>query len=276
MTAASCSAGTVTWVFRLLVLWDVDYTLVDSGGVGRELYQRAFSDMFGRPMPQPGSMAGRTDRAIMAEVLSLAGEAEQAGLIEAFHEVIAAGAAGLADMVRQRSRALPGAAAALAALAEVGTVDGRAPTQTAPGLGRARPAVVQSLLTGNIRALAEVKLAPFGLTRHLDLDAGAYGDAHENRAKLVPLAWEAAGRAYGQRFGGSSTVLVGDTPFDVGAALATGARAVGVATGPFTTKELAAAGAHAVLPDLADTDRVLAAILGAYTARGPAAGLEVG
>jgi phosphoglycolate phosphatase len=273
VTAANWSAGTVTCVFRLLVLWDVDYTLVDSGGVGRELYQRAFSDMFGRPMPQPGSMAGRTDRAIMAEVLSLAGEAEQAGLIEAFHEVIAAGAAGLADMVRQRSRALPGAAAALAALAEVETVDGRAPAGL--GDGRTRPAVVQSLLTGNIRALAEVKLAPFGLTRHLDLDAGAYGDAHENRAKLVPLAWEAAGRAYGQRFGGSSTVLVGDTPFDVAAALATGARAVGVATGPFTTKELAAAGAHAVLPDLADTDRVLAAILGAYTA-GPAAGLEVG
>jgi phosphoglycolate phosphatase len=274
----SWPAGTVTSVFRLLVLWDVDYTLVDSGGVGRELYQRAFSDMFARPMPQPGSMAGRTDRAIMAEVLSLAGQAEQAGLIEAFHELIAAGAPGLADLVRQRSRVLPGAAAALAALAEVGTngqggrapagLDGRAPVgldgRAPAGLdgGRARPAVVQSLLTGNIRSLAEVKLAPFGLTRHLDLDAGAYGDAHEDRAKLVPLAWEAAGRAYGQRFGGSSTVLVGDTPFDVAAALAAGARAVGVATGPFTAEELAAAGAHAVLPDLADTDRVLAAILG--------------
>jgi phosphoglycolate phosphatase len=238
-------------VFGLLVLWDVDYTLVDSAGVGRELYEQAFSEMFGRPMPQPGSMAGRTDRAIMAEVLSLAGEAEQAGLIEAFHAVIAAGAPGLADLVRQRSRVLPGAAAALAALAALAD-------------GRARPAVVQSLLTGNIRALAEVKLAPLGLTRHLDLDAGAYGDAHENRAELVPLAWQAAGRAYGHRFGGGSTVLVGDTPFDVAAALAAGARAVGVATGPFTTEDLAAAGADAVLPDLADTDRVLAAILGPH------------
>jgi len=241
-------------VFGLLVLWDVDYTLVDSGGVGRELYEQAFSDMFGRPMPQPGSMAGRTDRSIMAEVLSLAGEAGQAGRIEAFHAVIAAGAPGLADLVRQRSRVLPGAAAALAALAA------DAPTDD----GQPRPAIVQSLLTGNIRALAEVKLAPFGLTRHLDLDAGAYGDAHENRAELVPLAWRAAGRAYGHRFGGGSTVLVGDTPFDVAAALAAGARAVGVATGPFTTEDLAAAGAHAVLPDLADTDRALAAILGPH------------
>ncbi len=292
-------------MFRLLVLWDVDYTLVDSGGVGRELYQEAFSEMFGRAMPQPGSMAGRTDRAIMTEVLTLAGEAESAGMIEAFHGVIAAGAPGLADLVRQRSRVLPGAAAALAALAEVGTVDGSdglggrgqaglgplgsgaqagldADGQPALGGGeqthptrevlappsasdgRAAPAIVQSLLTGNIRALAEVKLGPLGLTTHLDLDAGAYGDAHENRAELVPLAWQAAARAYGHRFGGSSTVLVGDTPFDVAAALAAGARAVGVATGPFTAEELAASGAHAVLPDLADTDRVVAAVLGPH------------
>ena len=57
-------------------------------------------------------------------------------------------------------------------------------------------------------------------------------------------------------------MLVGDTPLDVAAALATGARAVGVATGQFTAADLAASGAHAVLPDLADTARVVAAILG--------------
>jgi phosphoglycolate phosphatase len=57
-------------------------------------------------------------------------------------------------------------------------------------------------------------------------------------------------------------VIVGDTPLDVAAALATGARAVGVATGGFSGPELAASGAHAVLPDLSATDQVLAAILG--------------
>jgi phosphoglycolate phosphatase-like HAD superfamily hydrolase len=57
-------------------------------------------------------------------------------------------------------------------------------------------------------------------------------------------------------------VIIGDTPFDVAAALACGARAVGVATGQSPAAELAAAGAHAVLPDLADTPRVIAAILG--------------
>jgi phosphoglycolate phosphatase-like HAD superfamily hydrolase len=117
------------------------------------------------------------------------------------------------------------------------------------------------LLTGNIRALAEVKLGPLGLLNHLDLDAGAYGDVHEVRAELVHVARRNAGRAYGRDFAGEATILVGDTPRDIEAALATGARAVGVATGSFTVAQLAAAGAHAVLPDLTDTSEVLAAIL---------------
>jgi phosphoglycolate phosphatase len=236
-------------VRRLLVLWDVDYTLVDSDGVGRELYGIAFREMFGRPMPQPGSMSGRTDRAIAIEVLGLAGVAEPRQVVDAFHGRMAVHAGGLADLVRQRSRVLPGAAQAVAALARPGP-DG-------DGAG-----VVQSLLTGNIRPLAEIKLGPLGLTEHLDLDVGAYGDADEVRAELVPLARSRAARAYGRDFGGQATVLVGDTPLDVAAALATGARAVGVATGQFTAAELAASGAHAVLPDLADTGRVVAAILG--------------
>ena len=57
-------------------------------------------------------------------------------------------------------------------------------------------------------------------------------------------------------------MLVGDTPLDVAAALATGARAVGVATGSFSAAEIAAAGAHAVLPDLTDPALVLAAVTG--------------
>jgi len=236
-------------VRRLLVLWDVDYTLVDSDGVGRELYGIAFREMFGRAMPQPGSMSGRTDRAIAIEVLGLAGVAEPQQVVGAFHGRMAAHAAGLADLVRQRSQVLPGAAEAVAALA-------------GPGPGGDGAGVVQSLLTGNIRPLAEIKLGPLGLTEHLDLDVGAYGDAHEVRAELVPLARSRAARAYGRDFGGRATVLVGDTPLDVAAALATGARAVAVATGQFTAAELAASGAHAVLPDLADTGQVVAAVLG--------------
>ena len=90
------------------------------------------------------------------------------------------------------------------------------------------------MLTGNVRPLAELKLGLAGLGDHLDLDVGAYGDVHEVRAELVAVARRAAGRAYGTDFSGWSTVLVGDTPLDVEAALATGARAVGVATGSYS------------------------------------------
>jgi phosphoglycolate phosphatase-like HAD superfamily hydrolase len=245
-------------VRRLLVLWDVDDTLLDAGGTGRELYQIAFREMFGRDMPQPGSMAGRTDRAIAVEVLTLAGVPDPRRRVDPFHALMAARAPALAGLARERVRALPGAEQAVAALG--GLADGQADGQAR--VGRRQASVVQSLLTGNIRPLAEVKLGALGLSGHLDLDAGAYGDAHEVRAELVPVARRNAALAYGGDFGGQATVLVGDTPFDIGAALATGARAVGVATGGFSVGELTASGAHAVLPDLADTDRVLAAILG--------------
>jgi len=252
-------------VRRLLILWDVDHTLVDSDGVGRELYQATFGEMFGGQMPQPGSMAGRTDRAIALEVLTLAGVHEPRQRVDAFHRAMAARAPGLAGLVAERARVLPGAAQAMAALAELGRPGGLDGLSGLGGLGdgqAARMAVVQSLLTGNIRPLAEVKLRPLGLTEHLDLDTGAYGDAHEVRAELVPLARSNAARQYGGDFGGQATVMIGDTPLDVAAALATGARAVGVATGGFSGPELAASGAHAVLPDLSATDQVLAAILG--------------
>jgi phosphoglycolate phosphatase len=247
-------------VRRLLVLWDVDHTLVDSAGVGRELYQAAFAEIFGWDMPQPRSMAGRTDREIAVEVLTLAGVADPRQRVDAFHLVLAARAPGLAGLVTARARALPGAAEAIAALAALAADGADADGQAA------RPAVVQSVLTGNIRPLAEVKLRPLGLTEHLDLDTGAYGDAHEVRAELVHLARANAARRYGAAFGGQATVIVGDTPLDVAAALATGARAVGVATGEFSLAELAASGAHAVLPDLADTGAVLAAIVGGHPA----------
>jgi phosphoglycolate phosphatase len=228
-----------------LVLWDVDHTLIDAGGLSPHLYGLVFSALFGRELPAVAPMAGRTDRAIIMETLTRAGIGDPGQHVGAFIRQLNVAAPEFSERVRAHGRALPGAAEAIAALA-------------APSGGL----VVQSVLTGNIRALADAKLGALGLTTHLDLDAGAYGDVHEDRAELVHLARRRAGRAYGRDFGGTATVIVGDTPLDVRAALVTGARAVGVATGYASAAELAAAGAHAVLPDLADTESVVAAILG--------------
>lgn len=229
----------------VLVLWDIDYTLISGGGAGRRLYPAVFRELFGRELPEAAPMAGRTDRAIIAETLAMAGITNPARHVDAF----LAGLSGQAPELLARladggGRALPGALAALTALAGP------------------PPLAVQSVLTGNVRAIAEAKLAAFGLARYLDLTVGAYGDHHEVRAELVHLARRRAAVAYGREFGGQATVLIGDTPLDVAAALATGARAVGVASGAATAAELAAAGAHAVLPDLTDTAAVLAALLG--------------
>ena len=194
-------------------------------------------------------MGGRTERAIIAETLSMAGISDPARHVDAFVAELTRRAPELQPTFVASGRALPGAAAALAAVAAL------------------RPAVVQSVLTGNVPAMARAKLAAFGLDGHLDLDVGAYGDHHEVRAELVHLARRLAGAAYGRDFGGKATVLVGDTPLDVAAALATGARAVGVATGGPTAAELAAAGADVVLPDLTDTPAVVAAVTGGSSGR---------
>jgi phosphoglycolate phosphatase-like HAD superfamily hydrolase len=246
-----------------LVLWDIDYTLIDAGGLSRDLYGVVFAELFGRELPRVAPMAGRTDRAIIMDTLRGAGIGEPGRHVDAFIRGLTVEAPRFGERVRARGQVLPGAAAALAAIAARARAGGA-------GGGQGRGPVVQSVLTGNIRPLAEVKLGALGLSRHLDLDAGAYGDAHEERAELVLLARRAAAAARRADFGGEATVVIGDTPFDVAAALACGARAVAVATGGFTAAELAAAGPHVVLPDLSDTERVLAAILGPHTANGPA------
>lgn len=240
---------------ELLILWDVDHTLVNAGGLSTHLYGLVFAGLFGRELPAVAPMAGRTDRAIIVETLRMAGIPDPGAHVAAFVDGLSREAPAFGERVRRRGHALPGAADALAALA-------------APPNGRGTQAR-QSVLTGNIRPLAEVKLGALGLHGHLDLDIGAYGDTHEVRAELVPVARARAAAATGTDFGGESTVLVGDTPLDVAAALATGARAVGVASGDYPEADLAAAGAHTVLRDLTDTPRVLAAILGPQAGHGP-------
>jgi phosphoglycolate phosphatase len=224
-----------------LVLWDVDGTLVDADGLGTRMYEVVFLSMFGRELTTVAPKAGRTDRAIIGDTLVLAGVPEAPAWVDPFLAALSKHVASLDGEAGAVVRALPGAAQALRAL------DGGA---------------YQSVLTGNVRPLAELKLRAGGLGEPLNFDAGAYGDAHEVRAELVGVARRAARAVYSADFDGPATVLVGDTPLDIAAAVATGARAVGVATGSYSAADLAAAGAHAVLPDLSDTARVLAAVTG--------------
>lgn len=140
-----------------------------------------------------------------------------------------------------RGRALPGAAAAIAALAQADSI-------------------VQSVLTGNLRSVAETKLKTFHVDAGLDLDVGAYGSDGAARPDLVPVAQQRAGKKYESGFTTATTVLIGDTPSDIEAAHVGGARIIGVATGKSSAAGLRQAGADAVLENLQDSAAVVSAV----------------
>lgn len=225
----------------ILVLWDIDHTLIETRGVGGEIYAHAFQAVTGHPLDEMPTLSGRTEPVIFREALKTHGIDGDENLYNRFADEQARGYAAREDEMRRRGRALPGAAEALRALAE-------------------RPDVIQSILTGNTRPAAEIKLRTFGLDRYLDLDVGAYGTDDDDRPNLVNIARQRAQAAHDVRYDAGSTVLIGDTINDVAAAHDGGARIIAVATGSDSTEDLANAGAETVLEDLTRTDDFLAAI----------------
>lgn len=224
------------------MLWDVDLTLVDYSGIGKQWYRAALANVFGMEMTHLPDFPGRTERAITRELLIAHGvEDGEEVLARMFAELVAISRAAGEEM-RALGKPLPGAEAVLSALA-------------------GRDEVVQSLVTGNLPELADAKLQPFGLHRHVDLEIGGYGSVSDHRSDLVADAISRASAKHDLEFAPTSVVVLGDTPEDVTAALHHGAVAIGVTTGRHSTDDLDAAGAHHVLDDLSDTEAVLAAVL---------------
>ena len=124
------------------------------------------------------------------------------------------------------------------------------------------PHVIQTLVTGNIPAVAADKLTALGLGAGLDLDIGGYGRHDTVRATLVRQCRDQAEAKYGHRFAPADIMVIGDTVHDVAGALANGVTAVGVATGSTSAAELASAGAQIVLTDLSDIEPVVRILAG--------------
>lgn len=227
----------------ILILWDVDHTLVTIGEVSREIYELAFEEVVGQPLRELADMTGRTERAILAETLVLHNVSDPESKFDQCYAALARAADKLRERMRTAGRRLPGAAEALAALAEHN--------------------LVQTAVTGNLEPIAVTKLEVFKLAEHLDFEVGGYGSDGDTRPPLIRQAWQRAERKYGQGFRPERVVVIGDTPLDMAAAHEVGVRAVGVATGSSTADELAAAHADAVLPDLTDTAAVVHAVCGA-------------
>jgi phosphoglycolate phosphatase len=221
----------------LLVLWDVDGTLVDSAGHGRRAFEDAFESVMGRPLAGEVEFAGRTDHQIAMSMLEGVDGADDQ--LEQLLEELVPALERRKELIRSEGRAYPGVPELLASIEE-------------------REGVAQSLLTGNLEANAAVKLAAFDLDRWFDFELGAYGsDPHEDRSDLVAIARDRAEAKLGEPM---EPVLVGDTPLDVRAAREGGARSVAVMTGFADEEELRAAEPDSLLPDLSDTERALEAI----------------
>jgi phosphoglycolate phosphatase-like HAD superfamily hydrolase len=220
---------------ELIVLWDIDHTLIENAGVSKEIYAAAFSALVGRRPTGPAHTEGRTDRLIMSDMFlrDCLPEPDWPTVEAALTH---AGEQRLGDL-RVRGTALPGVREALKAASAQGHW-------------------VSSVLTGNIAANARVKLSAFGLDPLLDLSVGAYGADAELRPGLVAVARERAVRLRNVPTH-VPVALVGDTPRDVEAALVTDSEIIAVASGIHSCEELTAAGASVVLPDLSDTAQLM-------------------
>lgn len=226
-----------------LILWDIDGTLLYSGGVAGEAMRAAMVRVYGRSsLAERISYAGKTDQQIILETFTERAHDDLLGIVPQFMDAYVEELEQRRDEMRERGRLLPGVPAALDALAQHD--------------------VVQSVLTGNVKPAARLKLELMGLLPHFDLEVGAFGSDHHHRPELVPIAIARAEQRYNRSFDRADVIVIGDTPHDIACGKAGGARTVGVVTGPFSVEELRAHAPDVVLSDLSDTDAVRRAVFG--------------
>jgi len=213
-----------------VLLFDIDGTLVTTGGAGRRALERVFSHCFGREDACSFRLDGMTDRAIVRAGLTSIGIAATKEEIDAV----------LRDYVRILEE-------------EVARVDPsqyhlHAGIQDALDAARARPEIALGLGTGNIREGARVKLSRVGIYDRFAF--GGFGCDHEDRVELLRCGAGRGAERLGVPVRECRVVVVGDTPKDIVAAQGIGAESVGVGTGRFNAEELLSMGATAAFPDL--------------------------
>ena len=213
-----------------LLLFDIDGTLVDTGGKGMAALQKTAVEVFGGDGP-PLDLAGSTDLGILENLYVHfkidATEEQTHRFFEAYHRHLEASL----ESNPADGRVLDGAIDLLEKLAQ---------TENAQ-LG---------LLTGNTSLGAEIKLRHYGLGHHFTF--GAYGSDRADRNLLGHIALERAFAMTGREFRSDQTLIIGDTPKDIGCAHAIGAKCLAVATGQFSAAQLEEAGADWVLGSLRD------------------------
>ncbi len=218
-----------------LLLWDIDGTLIASGGAGMRALRAGLHTAFGidGPLDQI-EFAGRTDPWIMRQVFR---NFNLPATPENFDRFFASYVAALPSALHHpQARVLPGVREVLAALT-------------------ARGDVAQGLLTGNMRAGARAKLEHHSLWNTFAF--GAFADDSEHRNELGPHALRRAREHHGVEFRAENTWIIGDTPHDIACGRAIGARTLAVATGGCSLEELSRHQPTALVADLSETEVIV-------------------
>jgi phosphoglycolate phosphatase-like HAD superfamily hydrolase len=211
------------------VLWDIDQTLLSTGGAGAVAWQRAFEELYGvEANIEEHTRSGMTDpeitEIIFEEVIGRKGsDEEHAAVVAKYLEYMPEAVAESPGY-----EVKPGIAEILPRLAEAG--------------------IVQGLVTGNVEPAARIKLARGDLDKYFTF--GGYGSDARDRVELTKKGIERGGEAAGAPLDLAATIAVGDTPRDIAAGHGAGIRVVGVATGSYSLAEQEEAGADWAVEDV--------------------------
>ncbi len=225
-----------------LVLFDIDGTILLSGGAGKRAFNRALIDVFGTTGPDDHQFGGKTDPQIARELMRIEGHGDD-HIDDRMDELLGRYVGYLhteLEASRDRVRVMPGIRELIDALEQ-------------------RDDVIVGLLTGNHIDGARAKLAAAGI----DIDRfriGAYGSDHETRGHLPALAQRRTKEQLDIDVAGHDVIVIGDTPADIDCGREIGARAIAVATGGYSVEALAEHNPAAVFADLSDTDAAMRAI----------------
>jgi phosphoglycolate phosphatase len=227
-----------------LVLFDIDGTILWSDGAGRRAMTEALTSVFGSAGPTDYRYDGKTDPQIVRDLMRATGH-DDATIDERIDPLM--------------THYLGGLERELAAGTHAHVFDGVRELLDAL---EARDDVVLGLLTGNLRAGAEIKLraAGIGVER---FRVCAFGSDHHVRGALPALAQRRALEELGYTIPGERIYVIGDTPADIACGQSIGARAIAVATGRYTPEELARHQPYALFSSLADTEAVMRVIVDA-------------
>jgi phosphoglycolate phosphatase-like HAD superfamily hydrolase len=222
---------------KKLFLFDIDGTLLASGGAGMRALEAACVELFGTEKLDGIEIAGRTDSSIARQLYERHGEVATPENCARFFDCY----------IKHLTHFLP-------------VTDGK----LLPGIVemldilKARPDCVLALLTGNLVRGAQLKLTHYGVWEYFEF--GAYADDHHDRNALGPIARARGKEKHGVEFAAENIFVLGDTPHDIACARAIGAKAVAIATGRHTRTDLEACHPDFLFDDLSDVGGVLKTI----------------